>query len=166
MPIDDNFDPNDFMDFEDDPAEFRREMEAHFRRFESLPIVKKAQEISELTKFITETAKESDAIADEEPNEYYFQEMLNDANDLESKLAWAENTWHYSSRMEKAVLIKVSARSLLDSTGWLLSEGLTPPEYVELLRNAIDEFRLLFIDWVAGFNRTDDITDEWGPLFS
>ena len=33
--------------------------------------------------------------------------------------------------------------------------------YVTLIRKEIDEFRMLFIDWVAGFDKCNYIWDEW-----
>jgi hypothetical protein len=35
-------------------------------------------------------------------------------------------------------------------------------DYISLLRNEIDEFRLLFIDWVASFDAWNYIKDDWG----
>ena len=35
-------------------------------------------------------------------------------------------------------------------------------DYIELLRQTIDEFRLLFVDWVAGFDVWDYVKDNWG----
>ena len=35
-------------------------------------------------------------------------------------------------------------------------------EYITLLRNEIEEFRLLFIEWVAGFDKSNYIIDRWG----
>ena len=35
-------------------------------------------------------------------------------------------------------------------------------EYVNLIRNEIEAFRLLFIEWVAGFDTNNYIWDDWG----
>jgi hypothetical protein len=35
-------------------------------------------------------------------------------------------------------------------------------EYFTLLRNAIEEFRLLFIEWVGSFDQWDYVIDRWG----
>ena len=35
-------------------------------------------------------------------------------------------------------------------------------EYYQLVRDLIEEYRLLFIDWVAGFDKWDYIIDRWG----
>lgn len=41
-------------------------------------------------------------------------------------------------------------------------EGIANTDYIDLLRTTIDEFRLLFIDWVAGFDKWNYIKDTWG----
>lgn len=167
MPIDDDddFDPSDFLNFEDEnPEDTRREMDAERKRVENLPLMKKAWEIYRLTKTITETVKEGGDYA--ALNEHLCGQMLGDAMILPVKIAGAEGGDLYSLRMENAVLIKIHARSLLVSTNWLRTQQLTPPEYIKLLRDAIDEFRLLFVDWVKTFDKTDDIPDDWGPLFA
>jgi hypothetical protein len=38
-------------------------------------------------------------------------------------------------------------------------------DYLDLLRNEIEEFRLIFIDWVQSFDKTNDIPDNWGLFY-
>ena len=38
-------------------------------------------------------------------------------------------------------------------------------DYVDLMRDKIDEFRLVFNDWVRGFDKTYDIPDNWAIRF-
>lgn len=165
MPIDDDdddFDPNDFLNSDDDdPEETQREYEARRERIDNLPLMKKAWEVYRLTKTIVETMRETASPMAQTVGE----QLLTDAVTLIPKIAGAEGSELYTLKMENAVVIKLHARSLLTTTNWLRMEKLTPPEHIQLLRDVIDEFRLLFIDWVAGFDKTDDIPDEWGPLF-
>jgi hypothetical protein len=35
-------------------------------------------------------------------------------------------------------------------------------EYYQIVRDLIEEYRLLFIAWVAGFDKWDYIIDRWG----
>jgi len=44
--------------------------------------------------------------------------------------------------------------------GWF--NGFEYVEYYQLVRDLIEEYRLLFIDWVAGFNQWEYIIDRWG----
>lgn len=164
MPIDDDdddFDPNDFDFEDDDPEETRREHEARRKRIDDLPLMKKAWEVYRLTKTIVETMRETDSPMAQPVGE----QLLADAMTLIPKIAGAEGSELYSLKMENAVVIKIHARSLLTTSNWLSMEKLTPPEHIKLLRDAIDEFRRLFIAWVDGFDKTDDIPDDWGSLF-
>jgi len=38
-------------------------------------------------------------------------------------------------------------------------------DYVDLLREKIEEFRLLFVDWIRSFEKTYDIPDNWAIRF-
>jgi len=38
-------------------------------------------------------------------------------------------------------------------------------DYVDLLREKIEEFRLLFVDWIRSFDKTYDIPDNWAIRF-
>jgi hypothetical protein len=67
--------------------------------------------------------------------------------------------------MENAVIIKVHARSLQTHTSGLKMLGYPNHEYLQILRDEIDEFRKLFIEWVNSFDKSNDIEDEWGNLF-
>ncbi len=40
--------------------------------------------------------------------------------------------------------------------------GFERVEYYQIVRDLIEEYRLLFIDWVAGFDQWDYIIDRWG----
>lgn len=65
--------------------------------------------------------------------------------------------------MENAALIRKAARELYVQAGSLRFEDcIKDKDYINLLRNTIDEFRLLFIDWVASFDVCDYIKDSWG----
>jgi hypothetical protein len=40
--------------------------------------------------------------------------------------------------------------------------GFKETHYFQLLRNAVEEYRPLCVDWVAGFDKWDYIIDKWG----
>lgn len=65
--------------------------------------------------------------------------------------------------MENATIIRKVARELYVQAGSLrFEEDIIDQDYILLLRKEIDEFRLLFIDWVAGFDVWNYIKDDWG----
>jgi len=38
-------------------------------------------------------------------------------------------------------------------------------DYVDLMRDKVEEFRLVFIDWIRNFDKTYDIPDNWAIRF-
>jgi hypothetical protein len=65
--------------------------------------------------------------------------------------------------MENAAIIRKAARELSVQAGSLqFEEGINADDYIMLIRKEIDEFRLLFIDWVASFDINNYIPDSWG----
>jgi len=88
--------------------------------------------------------------------------MTEDALIIPAKIIGAEAADWYDLRMENAALIRKAARDLYVQAGSLRHHGIENIEYADLLRKEIDEFRLLFIDWVASFDVWNYIKDDWG----
>jgi hypothetical protein len=97
--------------------------------------------------------------------EHYKGVMMEDVMMIGAKLRGAEGISFYSAKMENAVVIKLHAVSLLTSTSGLKMMGLSDNKYLQLLRDEIEAFRKLFVEWIAGFDKTTDIPDGW-ELFS
>ena len=130
-----------------------------FEEDRELPIFKKAEEIGQITEVIVsniDIKKDVFLIRDQMRMNGYL---------IGAKIAAAEGGGLYSLRMECAVLVKIAARELMTQTSILKHDKLGPPEYIKLLRDEIENFRLLFIDWVNSFDKNDDIKDDWGELF-
>jgi hypothetical protein len=124
---------------------------------EELPIFKKGKEIYEVVWKICELIPEE--------NEYLQQtksEMLHDAALLTVKVAGAEAGGLYDLKMEAAAIIRKAAKDLMIQNHSLEMFGFEYVEYYKIVRNLIEEYRLLFIDWVAGFDKWDYIIDRWG----
>jgi hypothetical protein len=65
--------------------------------------------------------------------------------------------------MQNAAINRDHAMSLYVQVGALrFHESYKDLEYVKLIRKEIDEFRLLFIEWVNSFDTNNHIWDEWG----
>ncbi|WP_291144444.1 hypothetical protein [Flavobacterium sp. UBA7680] len=126
---------------------------------EKMPIYQKAEQIFKLTQGLVYIVP-----ADNE----YLQEtvvrfMLENAMLIPVKIAGAEGGDLYDLRMENAAIIRKAARELYVQAGSLrYEEGIKDLDYISLLRNTIEEFRLLFIDWVASFDVWNYIKDSWG----
>ena len=142
-------DETDGVDDEYDPEKERR-------RVEALPIFQKAEEIGELTQRIVDSIEKDDVKL------IHGNFMLEDAMMITVKIVGAEAVDDFIIKMENATLIKIHARSLQTKTASLLLQGVMPAEYLQLLRKEIDNFRLLFLEWIKTFHQSSKENDGWG----
>ena len=110
-------------------------------RVEELPIYKKGDEIYKLTRKICDLIPE-----DNEHLQFVKGDMLLDASLLTVKVAGAEGGDLYDLRMEAAAIIRIAARDLMVSNHSLEMFGFEEVEYFDMVRDLIEEYRLLFID--------------------
>ncbi len=146
----DDFDENGDWDEESefDPKAQRDQIYSH-------PLMKKANEIVSLTHALVGSL-------DEARKELYGGMMMEDAMVMSAKFAGAEGVNDYILKMENATVMKVHARHLNSMTYQLAMEETHAEEHLQLLREAIDEFRTLFVEWVKGFGTADRYDDGWG----
>lgn len=156
------FEDDESFGFEDedfDPEEANQEWQQERARIANMPIMLKAREILDTVDSLTELMEEDGIMA------HYRDILFEDASMICAKIAGAESRELYSLRMENAVIIKIHARSLLTQVSGLAMMGFKEKHYLEVLREEIEEFRVLFIEWVEGFDKSNDIPDNWGVLF-
>src|SRR5688572_10822892 len=134
---DDDSDDNDY-----DPEEERRKLEA-------LPIYNKSLEMLDLTQQIVDT------FDDEDSAKIHRQIMLEDAMIIPAKIAGAEAMDDYILKMENATVIKIHARSLLTQTSSAKYLDLQDELYLKLLRDEIESFSLLFLEWSNIFEKIE-----------
>jgi len=134
-------------------------MDSNERRqqVEDLPIYKKGEEIYQMTRKVCDLFPE-----DNEHLQFIKGQILADAGMLTAKVAGAEGGDLYDLRMEAAAIIRKAARDLMVSNHSLEMFGFEEVEYFDIVRDLIEEYRLLFIDWVAGFDQWNYIIDRWG----
>ena len=123
----------------------------------TLPIYKKGKEILEVVHHIGTLIPE-----DNEMLQSIRAQMIGDAALLTVKVAGAEGVSLYDIKMEAAAIIRKAARELMITNHSLEMFGFKEAQYFQIVRNLIEEYRLLFIDWVAGFDQWDYIIDRWG----
>ncbi|SMO65752.1 hypothetical protein [Solitalea koreensis] len=153
--FDDEDNDFDFNEEDFDPSEFQREQE----RIHNLPVYKKAMEIAAITQAICESI-------DPKKDDLDIRSMmLQNAYVIGSKISGAEGGDLFTLRMENAVIIKIHARELLAQTSLCQAEGLSNNHYLQILRDEIEQFKLLFIEWVKSFDKTNDIKDDWGLFY-
>ncbi|HZL09510.1 MAG TPA: hypothetical protein VFC65_05900 [Prolixibacteraceae bacterium] len=122
-----------------------------------LPIYKKGMEIFDVVNRICELIPE-----DDEMLAHVKGIMLEDAMLLTVKVAGATGGQLYDIKMECAAIIRKAARELMVQNHSLDMFGFEHVEYFQIVRDLIEEYRLLFIDWVAAFDKWDYIIDRWG----
>ncbi len=139
------------FDDEDDDIESKRD------KVRNLPIYKKGKEISDIVRKIGELIPE---------NNENLQEikgmMLFDAAQLCVKIAGAEAAGLYDIKMESAAIIRKAAKDIILHYHSLKMFGFKEYEYFKIVRDLVEEYRLLFIEWVAGFDKWNYCIDRWG----
>jgi hypothetical protein len=131
---------------------------SNFDKTENLPIYQKAELIFQLVESLMASLPEED-----EYIQHTKEFMRADAMIIPAKIAGAEGGDLYSIRMQNAAIIRDHAMQLYVQVGSLrFYKSYKDLEYVTLIRKELDEFQLLFIDWVNGFDTNNHIWDEWG----
>ena len=87
--------------------------------------------------------------------------MMQNAMLISAKIAGAKGMELYSLMMESAVIIKVNVTQLRDQLWACKTFHNIEQQYIDVLRNEIDEFRKIFISWVTSFDKENDVPDEW-----
>lgn len=124
---------------------------------QDLPIYKKGMEIYEIVHKVTELLPEGDPVT--ETSRQFLRE---DAMMLTVKVTGAEASEFYDLKMENATLIRKAARSILAQCSNLNMMGFKETYYLDLIREEIENYRLLFVEWIRGFDPWTYVVDEWG----
>ncbi|WP_312418721.1 hypothetical protein [Epilithonimonas sp.] len=122
-----------------------------------LPIYKKSQEIFNVLETITSLLPD-----DNDYLQTIKQNLLGDIMTIQAKICGAEAVKLYDIKMENATIIRKAARDIFVGGNTLEYFGFSDSKYYNLVRNLIEEFRFLFIDWISSFNSNHYIVDNWG----
>ena len=122
-----------------------------------LPLYKKGEEIQYVVRLLAELMPK-----DNELLQTMKGEMLYNAGLLTVKIAGAEGVELYDLKMEAATFIRKAACDLKVMNHSLEEFGFENVEYFQIVRDLIEEYRLLFIDWVSKFDKWNYIIDRWG----
>lgn len=129
----------------------------NYDKTQQLPIFQKAELLFQLVESLAASLPE-----DNELLQSMKEIMRADAMMLPAKIAGAEAGNIYSIRMQNAAIIRYHAMSLYTQVGGLsLYDKSIDTAFTNLIRTEIENFRLLFIDWVNGFDTSDYIWDDW-----
>ncbi|PNQ73374.1 hypothetical protein C1T31_07610 [Hanstruepera neustonica] len=137
------------------------------RPWENSPIFQKAESIRKLADSIVEIAMESEMFFETEEDGKMIDNSINYLVDnsliIPANIAevWDEET-PYDLKMENATSIRMAAREILSSLMILEDFGFKDIEYLNVLREEMEEFRVLFAEWVKTFDPWNYIIDRWG----
>jgi len=123
----------------------------------AIALYRKGKEIFEVVHKIAELIPD-----DNEPLQHVKVNMISDSMQLTVKVVGACGGDLYDLRMEAAAIIRKAARDLMVTNHSLEMFGFKEVEYFQIVRNLLEEYRLLFIDWVASFDPWNYIIDRWG----
>lgn len=143
----DNFDEDDWDESEDTEF-YKNNKNIH-------PLMLKCVDILKLTRAIAGSL-------DEARNQLYGSLMLDSARLISNKYIETESEDNYICKMENAVVMKIQARSLHEMTYQLAFESTHAEEHLQLLRDAIGDFKKLFVEWVKLFDKKKRLSDGWG----
>lgn len=122
-----------------------------------LPIYQKAELLFQLVESLAASLPEENELL-----QSMKEIMRADAMLLPAKIAGAEAGNIYSIKMQNAAIIRFHAMSLYTQVGGLsLYHESIDSSFTNLIRLEIENFRLLFIDWVASFDKSNYIWDDW-----
>ena len=123
-------------------------------------IYRKSEEIFQTIRTITDLIPEDNVFLQETK-----RNMLENIMVIQAKLASGIPARLWDLKMENAAIIRKNARELMVMYHSLTAFGFEEAKYYLIVREQLEEFRLLFRDWVSTFNPKHFITDEWGLFY-
>lgn len=133
------------------------------------PLYKLNKELQIHIKRISDTLQSMLSLIDDEDDlaKSHLEMMLGDSWNVGAKLSGAQAGDSYLIYMENASIIRLLMRGIKSFTYSLEMEnkygddsGIEAP-YIKVLREEIEQFRVVFSEWVKTFQK-DDFEDEWG----
>lgn len=135
--------------------------------WEKLPVFQKSREIMNLVGSLIDSVEKTDIVFEDtieaEMLKHNLKYMGINASIIPAKIAGvsSEDT-PYDLRMENAAIIRKSARELITDARGLEMHGYPDIEYLDILRKDVEDFRVLFAEWVKTFDSSNYNIDRWG----
>jgi len=159
MPIDDDDDLDFNQEFSDEEnAEFEKQYAEEQKKLRRHPLFVQANEILKILKLMIDSAGESDE------ESMYDSTLLESAMIIIPKLASGLTCNNYVIAMQSAAIIRDHAEYLRLSNHMLKERKGFDVHYVNLFREEMEKFRMLFKEWAAELHAMEvDYQDvEWG----
>lgn len=137
-----------------------------FKKYKELSVYKKAEDIIDLTdkiySFINESIDKNLDDTELLMAKTYIDDIVGNAYIIAAKIAGAEAVELYDIKMENAAIIRKAAREIkVNCTGLKMFE-IEGFDYLDLLREEMELFRVEFAEWVKTFDSWNYIIDRWG----
>ncbi|TXD83357.1 hypothetical protein ESY86_10070 [Subsaximicrobium wynnwilliamsii] len=134
---------------------------------EHVPLYKKAKDIQNLVDSVVDVIMDSQLEYETEQEGQMIDDSLTylgeNSDLIPQKIALVHGEdIPYNEKMESACFIKNAAIEILTDLDHIELSGYKDIEYFDLLRNEIDDFRILFAEWVTTFDPWDYEIDRWG----
>lgn len=137
--------------------------------YRSTALFKKAEEIRELAEAIVDSAPDAQENGGDEQARFEGKmlelskdDILANAYLIGTKIAGAYDLDLYDLQMENACLIRRACREMVVALRGLEMGGHHEQAHFDLLRTSVNEFRPLFVEWVATFKNSFRLYDDWG----
>ncbi|WP_432413001.1 hypothetical protein [Rasiella sp. SM2506] len=135
----------------------------------NIPVFLKAEEIRILVLRIVQAVENTDitfkgdhASIQKEWIQSSLDHLMQNATVIPAKISGAEAVEMYDLKMENATIIRKAAKELITDARSLQINGYKETEYLDLLRNEIEIFRVVFAEWVKTFDPFNYSIDRWG----
>ena len=130
---------------------------SNYKKMQQLPMYQKAELLFQLVESLAASLPEQNELL-----QSMKDIMRANAKILPAKIAGAEGGNFYSIRMQNAAIIRFHAISLYTQVGGLsLYDESIDTSFTNHIRTEVENFRLLFIDWINNFDTSNYIWDEW-----
>jgi len=137
-----------------------------FENLKKMPVYSKAIEIMELVDnivlFIDESIDQQLENTELAMAKSYVDDIVANAYIIPAKIAGAEAVELYDIKMENAAIIRKAAREIMTNCTGLTMFEIKGFDYLNLLREEMELFRIEFAEWVKTFDPWDYIIDRWG----
>lgn len=132
--------------------------------WEEIPLYAKAIEILDIVKHITKIIDDTPIKEfNDEMILTYAQFMMENALIIPGKIAGvSDEDMLYDINMENAAIIRKAAKEILTNMIGIYMCGFKESDYLQLLHNEIEAFRILFAEWVKTFDEWNYVIDRWG----
>ena len=127
------------------------------KKLREMPLYQKSEEIYRTVKTICDLIPEE--------NEYLQHtkmHLMENTMVIQAKISGAEAVNLWDIKMENAAIIRKAGNNLKLHLHTLRMSGFEHADYYLMVRQKVEEYRLLFIDWVASFDKSKYFIDNWG----